>query len=73
MKKKSKNVGIGSRVLLTEAVIVYDDLGHELLLAGTDGTIAGIENDTLSLRTAKGLFYGIPIKSTRPKMEGKAA
>ena len=64
---------IGNKIVLTEAVMVIDALGHNLLIAGTEGTVTGIEGDLFSLQTAKGSYDSIPYSCAKIKTEGKAA
>ena len=51
---------IGDNVVLTEVAFVIDGLGHDLLLAGTRGTITGIKGKLLTLQTSKGVYHNIP-------------
>ena len=61
---------LGDDIVITEAVFVVDDLGHDLLIAGTEGTVIGIEGELLSVKTVKGVSYdNIPIACTRVKTE----
>jgi len=46
-------VKIGDNVVLTEVAFVIDYLGHDLLLAGTRGTIIEIKGKLLTLQTSK--------------------
>ena len=65
---------IGDNVMLTESVLVFDELGHDLLLAGTIGSITSIEGALLSLHTPKGSYDNIPIVSAKLiEQEGNAA
>jgi len=65
---------LGDNIVITEAVFVVDDLGHDLLIAGTEGTVTGLEGELLSVKTAKGVSYdNIPIACTKQKTEDKAA
>jgi hypothetical protein len=67
-------MNIGESIVITEAVLVFDEHGHDLLIAGTEGTITAIEGGLLSLKTAKGVLYdSIPINCTKSRTEGKAA
>jgi len=65
---------IGDMIVLTEAAVVFDSLGHNLLLANTQGTITGIKGKLLSLQTSKGESYdNIPKRCAKLMTEGKAA
>jgi hypothetical protein len=66
-------VNIGERVVLTETTLVFDDLGHDLLLAGTSGTVTLIKGGLFSLLTPKGIYDNIPIASAKIIEEVKAA
>ena len=73
MKKKSKSLDVGDKIVLTESVVVYDDLGHDLLISGTEGNVTEMHGKLLTLRTKKGMYYGIPAKSAKLKKEDNAA
>lgn len=64
---------IGDEIVLTETVLVIDDIGHDFLIVGTEGTVTGTEGNLLSVRTAKGTYDGIPAASARIRTEEKAA
>ena len=66
-------MNIGDKIVITEAVLVFDDLGHDLLIAGTEGTVTATGGDLLSVQTSKGLYDSIPISCARLKTEVKAA
>jgi len=66
-------MNIGDKVILTEAVMVIDALGHDLLIAGTEGIVTGIEGELLNLQTAKGKYDNIPLSCAKKSMKEKAA
>ncbi len=71
--KCGSGMNIGDTVVLTELVLVIDDISHEFLIAGTVGTVIGTEGNLLSMQTAKGAYDGIPAASMRNKTEEKFA
>ncbi len=66
-------MSIGDRIVITETVVVFDSLGQDVLIAGTEGTVLGIENDILSVHTVRGLYDSVPISCARIKTEENAA
>jgi len=66
-------MNIGDNIVLTETVLVIDNIGHDFLMAGTEGTVTGIKGGLLSVQTAKGVYDDIPTASTKLRTEGKAA
>ncbi len=66
-------MSIGDQIVITETVVVFDALGQDVLVAGTKGTVAGIEGDLLAVQTAKGLFDSVPISCARLRTEENAA
>ena len=66
-------MNIGDQIVITETVVVFDALGQDVLIAGTEGTVAGVEGDLLTVQTAKGLYDSVPTSCARLITEGKAA
>ena len=67
-------MNIGDAIMLTESVLVIDEIGPDFLITGTWGTVTGIKGDLLSFETAKGVLYdGIPIACAKIIKEGQAA
>ena len=66
-------MNIGDRIVVTETVVVFDSLGQDVLIAGTEGTVMGIEGDLLAVHTSKGLYDSIPLSCARLKTEENAA
>ena len=66
-------MNIGDQIVITETVVVFDALGHDALIAGTEGTVAGVEGDLLIVQTAKGLYDSVPVPCARLITEEKAA
>ncbi len=62
-------MSIGDRIVITETVVVFDSLGQDVLIAGTEGTVMGIEDDLLAVHTSKGLYDSVPVSCTRLKEE----
>lgn len=58
-------MNIGDNVVLTEAALVFDNLGHDLLLVGTRGAVTAAHENLISLLTAKGIYDNIPIASVK--------
>ncbi len=54
-------------------MVVFDSLGQDVLIAGTEGTVMGIEGDLLAVHTAKGLYDSVPLSCARLKTEDHAA
>lgn len=66
-------MNIGDEIVLIETVLVIDDIGHDFLIAGTEGIITASHGNLLSVQTAKGIFDDIPLASARLRTEDKAA
>ena len=65
-------MNIGDQIVITETVVVFDALGQDVLIAGTEGTVAAIEGDLLTVQTDKGLYDSVPFSCARSITEEKA-
>jgi UDP-3-O-[3-hydroxymyristoyl] glucosamine N-acyltransferase len=64
---------IGDNIIITEAVVVYDELGHDLLNAGTRATVTGVRRKQLSVKVKGKIYDNIPIACIKQMMESEAA
>lgn len=55
----------GTRVELTEDVVVIDDLGQDLLVRGTQGQIVTQDDDSFTLLIRKKTYTDIPSTSAK--------
>jgi len=62
----------GRIVRLTEAVIVVDALGTDLLLKGTQGEVREENEKTLTLVVKENTYSDIPIASTQEVVQDAA-